>query len=71
MAKDIISPSRSATEVAEYYQETLKKLKDLTLDGLTVRTNINVLEVQKALNRVTCAVDLIGEVSHTSTQNQL
>jgi hypothetical protein len=66
MMKDIISPSQSATKVAESYQETLNKLKNLTLDGSTIRTDINVVEVQKTLNRVMSAVDLIGEVTHVS-----
>jgi hypothetical protein len=66
MMKDIISPSQSATKVAESYQETLNKLKNLTLDGSTIRTDINVVEVQKTLNRVMSAVDLIGEVTHAS-----
>jgi hypothetical protein len=71
MAKDVIHPSQSATKVAESYRETLKKLKDLTLNGSTIRTDINVLEVQKTLNRVTSAVDDIGEVPYVFHANQL
>jgi uncharacterized protein YoxC len=69
--KDVIHPLQSAAKVAESYQETLKKLKDLTLNGSTIRTDINVLEVQKTLNRVTSAVDDIGEVIYTFRAHQV
>jgi hypothetical protein len=53
--KDIIYPSKSATEVSKSYQDTLRKLKKLLIDGSTVRTEINV-------NRVISAVGEIGAV---------